>query len=319
MASGILHDFVLPFEVKPLGIRGRIVRLGPVIDEILSRHAYPAPVSALLAQGVALAALLGTALKFDGKFILQTKTDGPVSMLVADFVSPNGIRGTARFDASAMQDKRGEKALLGAGYLAMTVDQGQDMDRYQGIVPLGDATLADAAHAYFRQSEQIPTRLRLAAGPLAVKGDKEHHWRAGAILVQHLPREGGMSAIPSSSGDAPEGMGEEHTEHDDWVKARLILDTVEDHELLDPTLTTEQLLYRLYHEDGVTVYPATALTRHCTCSAETVAKMLSNFTAEERADMVQDGAIKVTCEFCSTDYRFTPSQFDGAEKPASGS
>jgi molecular chaperone Hsp33 len=313
MTDGHVSDFVLPFEVKALGVRGRIVRLGAVIDDILSRHDYPPPVSALLAQGVALTALLGTALKFDGKFILQSKTDGPVPMLVADFVSPNGIRGTARHDKNAELSGRSEAALLGSGYLAMTVDQGSQMDRYQGIVPLGgEATLADAAHTYFQQSEQIPTRLRLAAGPLSLKGDRAGHWRAGAILVQHLPREGGVSALPVSSGDAPEGSEEAISEHDDWVKAKLLLDTVEDHELLDPTLTAEQLLYRLYHEDGVTVYPATTLTRHCTCSAEAIETMLRRFTKEERADMVEDGTIKVSCEFCSADYLFIPSQFDAA-------
>lgn len=309
MTTDTLPDFVLPFEIKPLGVRGRIVRLGPVIDDILARHDYPPPVSALLAQSVALTALLGSALKFDGKFILQTKTDGPVSMVVADYVAPNGVRGTARFDKQAELAGRDEKALLGGGYLAMTVDQGPDMERYQGIVPLGDNTLAEAAHTYFRQSEQIPTRLRLAAGPLSVRGDKAAHWRTGAILIQHLPREGGMSAIPQSSGDVPDGMEETVSEHDDWVKAKLLLDTVEDHELLDPTLSAEELLYRLYHEDGVTVYPAAQLARHCTCSAETVQTMLSGFSAEDRAGMVEDGAINVTCEFCSTRYSFTPSQF----------
>ncbi len=177
------------------------------------------------------------------------------------------------------------------------------------MCPLGAATLADAAHTYFQQSEQIPTRLRLASGPLSLKGDKASHWRAGAILVQHLPREGGMSALPATSGDVPEGHGELVFENDDWVKARLILDTVEDHELLDPTLTAEDLLYRLYHEDGVTVYPATSLARHCTCSQETVHAMLRNFTPADRADMVENGEINVTCEFCSTRYGFTPSQF----------
>ncbi len=310
MTTAALTDFVLPFEVKPLGIRGRIVRLGPAIDDILSRHNYPAPVSALLAQSVALTALLGTTMKFEGKFILQTRTDGPVSMLVADFVGPNGVRGTARFDAKALSkvEERNEKALLGTGHLAMTVDQGPDMERYQGIVPLGDATLADAAHTYFKQSEQIPTRLRLAAGPIAMKGDRAPHWRAGAILVQHLPRQGGMSAQAFSSGDAPPGMEEEVAEDDNWVKARLLLDTAEDHELLDPTLSAEELLYRLYHEDGVTVYPATALVRHCTCSAEAVSSMLRSFTPDDRAAMVTDGAISVTCEFCSTVYRLTPSE-----------
>lgn len=310
MTADKLPDFVLPFEVKPLGIRGRVVRLGPVIDDILSRHDYPPSVSALLAQGVALTALLGSAMKFDGKFILQTKTDGPVSMLVADYVAPNGVRGTARFAKEQTLQGLSEKEMLGAGYLAMTVDQGANMERYQGIVPLGDNTLAEAAHTYFMQSEQIPTRLRLAAGPLSLKGDKAAHWRAGAILIQHLPREGGMSPIQHSSGDVPEGYDDTVTEHDDWVKAKLLLDTVEDHELLDPTISAEELLYRLYHEDGVTVYPAAQLARHCTCSAAAVESMLKNFTAEERAGMVQDGEIAVTCEFCSTRYTFNPSQFD---------
>lgn len=310
MTADKLPDFVLPFEVKPLGIRGRVVRLGPVIDDILSRHDYPPSVSALLAQGVALTALLGSAMKFDGKFILQTKTDGPVSMLVADYVAPNGVRGTARFAKEQTLEGLSEKEMLGAGYLAMTVDQGANMERYQGIVPLGDNTLAEAAHTYFMQSEQIPTRLRLAAGPLSLKGDKAAHWRAGAILIQHLPQEGGMSPIQYSSGDVPEGYDDTVTEHDDWVKAKLLLDTVEDHELLDPTLSAEELLYRLYHEDGVTVYPAAQLARHCTCSAAAVETMLKNFTAEERAGMVQDGEIAVTCEFCSTRYTFSPSQFD---------
>lgn len=305
-------DTVLPFEVKPLGVRGRVVRLGSVIDDILSRHDYPPPISSVLAEAIALAALLGTTLKFDGKFILQTKTEGPVNMLVADFQAPDGVRGVARFDkdkVAALGAAPLQQQLLGEGYLAMTVDQGTDMERYQGIVALGKGTLADAAHEYFQKSEQIPTRLKLAAGPLQLRGDKAAHWRAGAILVQHLPREGGISPIPLSSGDAPLGIAEIVAEHDDWVKAKLLLDTVEPHELLDPTLSAEDLLYRLYHEDGVTVYPETQLKRHCTCSVDTVSEMLRRFSTEDRADMVKDGAIEVVCEFCSSVYRFTPSQF----------
>jgi molecular chaperone Hsp33 len=305
-------DIVLPFEVKPLGIRGRVVRLGPVIDDILSRHDYPETVSALLAQSVALAALLGSTLKFEGKFILQTKTDGPVNMLVADFVSPNGIRGVARVNKQAVEDAgrlATETELMGEGYLAMTVDQGQDMERYQGIVPLGEGTLADAAHTYFAQSEQIPTRLHLFAGPMMQRGEKQTHWRAGAVLIQHLPREGGISPVAFSSGDVPEGSEYEVVENDDWVKARLLLDTVESHELLDPTLSSEDLLYRLYHEDGVTVYPATHLARHCTCSRETVSTMIQGFSADDRAAMVEGDAIKVVCEFCSSPYVFKPSEF----------
>jgi molecular chaperone Hsp33 len=304
-------DSVLPFEIKPLGVRGRIVRLGAVIDDILQRHDYPQPVSALLAEAVALTAMLGAILKYEGKFILQTKTDGPVDLIVADYASPGGVRGYARFkrEAVAALETPTQADLLGTGYLAMTVDQGQDMERYQGIVPLDRITLAEAADIYFKQSEQIPTRLKLSSGPLMSRGEKAEHWRAGAIMVQHLPSEGGMSPMAFSSGDAPEGAEEDLREDDNWVKARLLLDTVEDHELLDPTVSAETLLFRLYHEDGVTVYPETPIARHCTCSAETVRDMLERFPAEDRADMIDKGEIKVTCEFCSTEYRFKPEEF----------
>jgi molecular chaperone Hsp33 len=302
------EDLVLPFEIKPLGVRGRLVRLGAAVDDILHRHDYPPPVSALLAEAVALTAMLGAMLKFDGKFILQTKTDGPVDMIVADYVSPGRIRGYARFDAARVAGlgTADQPALLGNGYLAMTVDQGPDMERYQGIVPLHGEDLTAAAHGYFEKSEQIPTRIRLASGPLMTRGSRAESWRAGAIMVQHLPREGGSSPLPSHSGDAPEGTDVAPAEHDDWVKARLLLDTVEDHELLDPRLSAEELLYRLYHEDGVTAYPATPLARYCSCSQEAITRMLARFPAEDQSDMVENGEIVVTCEFCSTLYRVSP-------------
>ena len=301
-------DLVLPFEIKALGVRGRIVRLGPAIDDVLGRHDYPPPVSALLAEAVALTAMLGSALKFEGKFILQTKTDGPVDMVVADYAGPGGLRGYARFDRAKAPDlaQVPQPALMGKGHLAMTVDQGPDMERYQGIVPLDGHTLAQAADTYFAQSEQIPTRLRLAAGPLFERGARAETWRAGAIMVQHLPRDGGASPLRFSSGDAPPGSEAPVVEHDDWVKAKLLLDTVEDHEMLDPLLKPEHLLYRLYHEDGVTVYPGIPLHRHCTCSRSSVETMLLRFSAEERASMVDNGEIGVTCEFCSARYVFSP-------------
>jgi len=310
-------NLVMPFEIKPLGVRGRIVRLGSVVDDILHRHDYPSPVSALLAEAVALSAMLGASLKFEGKFILQTNTDGPVDMIVADFTSPGKVRGYARFDREAVAglDAATPAALLGKGHLAMTVDQGVDMERYQGIVPVDGRSLSDAAHTYFAQSEQIPTRLRLAAGPLLGRGPKAaESWRAGAIMVQHLPRHGGMSPMRMTSGDAPEGAEEPLNENDDWVKARLLLDTAEAHELLDPTLTPETLLYRLYHEDGVTVFPPSGLERHCTCSRERIGEVLKRFSPEDRADMLEDGVITVTCEFCSTAYRFTPEEIDVESK-----
>jgi molecular chaperone Hsp33 len=289
-------DFVLAFEVKPLGVRGRLVRLGAAVDDILHRHDYPPRVSALLAEAVALAAMLGSALKFDGRFVLQTKTDGPVDLMVADYAVPGKLRGYARCDGAkvAALGDAAEASLIGKGHLAMTVDQGPAMDRYQGIVALDGSDLTAAAHDYFARSEQIPTNLRLAAGPLVGRRTGRDAWRAGAIMVQHLPRRG----------SAPDP--------DDWVKARLLLETVEPHELLDPTVSPERLLYRLYHEDGVTVYRPLKLARHCTCSREAIVRMLQSFTPSDRAEMVHDGAITVTCEFCSTAYRFDAGSSEAA-------
>ena len=187
-------DIVQPFEVDALDLRGRVVRLGPAIDEMLSRHDYPVPVAKLLGEAVALAALLGSALKFDGRFILQTRSDGPVRMLVVDYVTGGKLRACAKFDkdrlAAAMAAKQiSSGELLGHGHLAMTIDQGADMQRYQGLVALQGGSLEGAAHEYFQQSEQIPTLVRLAvAEELTGAGPSQHHWRAGGIMVQFLPK-----------------------------------------------------------------------------------------------------------------------------------
>ena len=317
-----VEDAVLPFDIKPLGVRGRMVRLGSVLDAILARHHYPMAASAVLAEAVALAAMFGSMLKFDGKFILQTSTDGPVDMLVADFVSPNRIRGYARVHHARLAELQASgnltpQAVIGNGHLAMTVDQGPDMDRYQGIVGLRNATLSDAAHEYFRQSEQIPTMLKLAAGPLMGRAGAANSWRAGAIMIQHLPEEGGISPMQVYSGDNPAGEDEAVAEDDNWVKARFLLDTVEHHELLDPLLSSERVLFRLFHEDGVTVYPELSFERYCSCSADRLRDILSRMPDEDRAHMAEDGEVKVKCEFCSTEYCFAPEDI-GAPETGSG-
>lgn len=309
----MIDDIVEPFEVKSLGVRGRIVRLGPMVDEILRLHDYPAPVSLVLAEAVALTGMLGASLKFDGKFILQSRSDGPVDMLVAQWETPGRMRAYARFDRAMVEALANPTpaALLGKGHLAMTVDQGADMERYQGIVALDGTSLEAAAHSYFRQSEQIPTFVRLAAGPFQARGQKSQ-WRAGGILIQHLPSDGGISPLREDQGDVPEHLAADGPPEDDrWVTARMLLETVEDHELLDPGLEPNRLLYRLFHEQGVTAYPEAGLSRHCTCSRERVGEMLKNFSAQERADMIENGRIGVTCEFCSSHYDFTPDEAAG--------
>ncbi|MEM8687364.1 MAG: Hsp33 family molecular chaperone [Pseudomonadota bacterium] len=309
-------DMVTPFEVKPLGTRGRTVRLGASITELLAQHNYPDEVAAVLAEAIALGALLGTTLKFDGRFILQTQTDGAIDMMVVDFMTPAQIRAYARFDEEAVNTVSGDgpvdaSVYLGKGHLAMTVDQGPDMERYQGIVALDGASLSQAAHAYFAQSEQIPTSVRLAAGRVVTPGASgSTQWRAGGILVQHLPSDGSSSPIEFSAGDAPEGYeAKQLPEDDNWTRARVLMETTEDHELIDPQLTTDRLLYRLYHEDGATAYEPVPIVCKCHCSRERIADVLRNFSADEIADTVEDGQITVSCEFCSRSYVFDPAEF----------
>lgn len=311
-------DTVVPFTLDKLDTRGRSVRLGAALDAILSRHDYPLPVARLLGEAVVLAALIGSSLKFEGRFILQTQTDGPVNLIVVDFDAPDGMRGYARYDHDALlkaseAGKTSPAELLGNGHLAMTIDQGAHMERYQGIVALAGNSLEEVAHTYFLQSEQIPTRVRMAVAQMTVKGDHRPRWRAGGMLIQHLPPSGigAMADLPGNGDfDDPAMADPEHVEADGWAEARSMLATVDDLELVDPDLSPERLLFRLYHETGVRVFPPQTLEERCTCSVERIEDMLVNsFSDEERQDMAVDGEIEIVCEFCSTAYRFNPHQF----------
>jgi molecular chaperone Hsp33 len=312
-------DTILPFEVAALDLRGRVVRLGPAVDEILSRHDYPAPVAKVLGEAVTLTILFGSALKFEGRFILQTQTDGPISMLVVDFTTPDRVRACARFDGprvdaaiAAGNDAAG--ALIGRGHLAMTIDQGPAMSRYQGLVALEGGGLEDAAHEYFRRSEQIPTRVRLAVAE-ELRSDADgvrHRWRAGGILLQFLPDAAERMRGPDlDPGDAPEGMAPHVVPEDDaWVEGRSLIETVEDLELIDPALSSERLLYRLFHERGVRVFRNAQVRAQCSCSRAGVANMLKSFSRDDREHMLENGVISVTCEFCSANYQFLPADIE---------
>jgi molecular chaperone Hsp33 len=316
-------DTILPFDVAALDLRGRVVRLGPAVDEILSRHDYPLPVAKLLGEAIALAALFGSALKFDGRFILQTRTDGPVRMLVVDYASGGNMRACARYDkaevaAAIDASEISSGALLGNGHLAMTIDQGGDMSRYQGVVALEGGSLEDVAHEYFKRSEQIPTCVRLAVAEefRAGEGGPKHRWRAGGMLLQFLPKAAErMRGKDLDPGDAPEGINLPETPDDDaWVEGRSLMETVEDLELIDPALSSERLLFRLFHERGVRVFDSLDVKAQCSCSRESVSAMLKSFTQQDRDDMVENGVISVTCEFCSETYVFDPDKvLDAAE------
>jgi molecular chaperone Hsp33 len=292
-------DYVIPFQIESSGARGRLVRMGPAITTILGQHDYPDPVSNLLGEAMTLTAMLGAALKIEGKFILQTSSEGPVRFLVAHYYAPGNIRGYASFDQEAFDaanaaNPDGGAKLLGDGHLAMTIDQGPESERYQGIVPLEGGNITEAADLYFRQSEQLPTFIRIAVARHyeGARADQPGgwSWRAGGLMVQRLTQEGGTAHTNGHDAD------------DAWTRAHLLAATVEDHELLDPMLEPERLLYRLFHEERVRAFDATTISAFCQCSRAKVENMLASFSTEDIVDMAEDGRVKVTCEFCNTEY-----------------
>ncbi|CAN1495232.1 COG1281 Disulfide bond chaperones of the HSP33 family [Rhabdaerophilaceae bacterium] len=303
-------NVVLPFRVEPLDTRGRAVRLGDILDAILDRHNYPAPVARLLAEAIALTTLIGSSLKFEGRFQLQTKTDGAVSMLVVDFSSPSDVRAYASFDADRIGSLRDDAGLLGQGHMGFTIEQTALQSRYQGIVALDGQGLQAAALQYFKQSEQIPSAIRLAVAEEQIAGPEgvRHRWRAGGILAQFLPSAPErMRVADLDPGDAPEGIERHQVAEDDaWIEARLLVETTEDIELVDSTLGLDRLLYRLFNERGVTVSDPVPLHDQCRCSEGRVREMLGQFSADDLADMREhDGMIGITCEFCSRRYRLS--------------
>ncbi len=306
-------DKVLPFAVEPLDVRGRVVRLGPALDKAIENHNYPPQVCRALSEAVTLAVLLGSTLKDAGRLILQTQTDGPIDFIVVDIVAPEKVRAYARFNRKRLADaaKATTGELLGNGHLAMTVEIGGSTQRYQGIVALSGASLEEAAHTYFQNSEQIPTRVRIAVGEEILAGGKMR-WRAGGILVQFLPSDSSRTRQSDlDPGNAPEGTPKHEVKEDDaWVEAKSLVETVEDHELLDSSLSSERLLWRLFNERGVRVFDAMPVEAKCSCSRERVHDMLKSFTPQDRADMVKDGKIVVTCEFCGRVYPFEPGEVE---------
>ncbi len=311
-------DTVVPFQVEGLDVRGRAVQLGPILDAILTRHAYPEPVAALLAEAMVVTALIGTSLKFDGRFTLQSQTDGPVSLVVVDFKTPGSVRAYARFDETHDWDNVGagtsiQAALLGKGMLGMTIDQGAHMQRYQGVVELAGTGFEEAARTYFRQSEQIPTDMRIAVARLASAGEGDEpqggRWRAGGALVQFLPdapERMHMGDLPGGDGD--DGAGADID--DAWREAQVLMATVGPDELTDPQVGVERLLFRLFHEHGVRVYPGQQVLDDCSCSRDKIRALLATFSAEEIAESrTDDGTIEVNCEFRSQHYVFDAGEF----------
>lgn len=294
-------DLILPFRLEEANLRGRLVRLGPVYQETIKNHGYPKPVAELLGECVTLAAVLAGALKYDGLFTLQIQCDGPVNLLVVDIASSGELRATARYDAEKVQAAESKEGgvvprFLGKGSLVFTVDQGADMDRYQGMVGLVGDTLADCADEYFKRSEQIETAIELVAQP-----DGKNGPAAAALMIQRMPGEVSDKQA-SDSVDA----AEEH-----WNRAVVLLRSVTADELLiDPALTPEDILYRLFHQEGVSIFDAKPLTYKCRCSRDKVKATLASFPKAEVAQLKEDGKVIVTCQFCGLDYLFEEDEVD---------
>jgi molecular chaperone Hsp33 len=286
LAALLPPDVVRPFQIEISGLRGRLVRLGPALDAVLDRHAYPEPVARLLGETLVLAALLASALKYDGVFTLQAKGDGAVRQLVVDVTADGALRGHAMADAAALAAVSGDSvpALMGRGHVAFTVDQGDDTERYQGIVDLDGETLWECVQHYFRQSEQIEAGVRSAVA----RG--RSGWRGAGIMIQRLP-DPATEAVPMDR-------------EDDWRRAMVLLGTCTDAELVDPALDPDRLLFRLFNEDGVRVYAHHPLRFACRCSEARVSAMLAALPEAEVLGLAENGTVEVTCEFCNSRYRF---------------
>ncbi len=284
---------VTPFHLPGRPVRGRVVRLGALADALLTRHDNHPAVVRLTGEALALAAGLSSALKYRGSFSLQAKGDGPVPMLLADCTQAGALRGYARADATALEallassPEPSAAELLGSGYLAFTVDQGDDTDRYQGIVSLEGETLADMALHYFATSEQVQYAVHLAAG------ETPSGWRAAALILERVAGEGGVDPeFDLAAGDEA------------WRTATILAATVTDEELLDDLLTPEALVWRLFGTQGVALDQPRALAYGCRCSRAKLFGILQSFGTEDLDDMVVDGAIVMTCEFCRYDFTF---------------
>ncbi|MCR9127905.1 MAG: Hsp33 family molecular chaperone HslO [Alphaproteobacteria bacterium] len=310
---GAGDDCVASFQLEGRPVRGRVVRLAETADLLLGAHDYPVSVARLVGEAALLAVLIGDSLKFDGKLIIQAsgpsshgkqvEGEGPVAFVVADFVPGEGVRGYAKYDAERVRTLEaatgsavGAQMLLGGGHFAMTVDPGPGMERYQGVTAIEGESLAEAAEHYFAQSEQVPSRLKLAVGRYH-DGTKER-WRAGGALIQRIA--------------ADETRGETDGDFD---HARALFDTLGDDELIDPTLSVGRVLYRLFHEEGVRLEDVRPAPRRCACTQERLAELLARFNTSDREHMSDEtGEVVMTCEYCNQEWRFSAAEIDQAGK-----
>jgi molecular chaperone Hsp33 len=319
-------DTVLPFQLDRSDIRGRVARLDGVLDNVLKQHAYPPVIEALVAEAAVLTALIGQSVKLRWKLSLQIRGKGPARLIATDYYGPQEdgqparIRAYASFDADRLDHSADPFSQIGEGYFAVMIDQGQDMTPYQGFTPIAGASLSDCAQTYFAQSEQIPTRFELTFGKSQLPGGVSR-WRAGGVMLQHMPSVGGSVAAEQGSGE--DGLlshvdilaGEEA---ENWTRANVLLDTVEELELIGPTVTPADLLVRLFHEEEPRVFDAQAVHFGCSCSADKVVQAMSIYSAKDIQHMTTaEGIVTADCQFCGKHYEFDPQTlgFEATKAP----
>lgn len=318
-------DTVLPFQLDASDIRGRVARLDGVLDQVLSQHNYPPLIEGMIAEMTLLTALIGQTINLRWKLSLQVRGEGPIRILATDYYGPTAegeparMRAYASYDAETLDEAGAAFPQIGKGYFAVLIDQGQDMTPYQGITPIAGGSLSACAETYFAQSEQLPTRFAFAFGQ-SQEADGTEGWRAGGVMLQHMPK-----ASPHVAADA--GSGEEGVlqaadmldgdEGENWKRANVLLDTVEELELVGPSVAPTQLLHRLFHEEQPRVYDAQPVKFGCTCSPERVRDSLSIYSAKDIAHMTTaDNKVTADCQFCGSHYEFEPDTLGFEAKDA---
>ncbi|PWE30039.1 molecular chaperone Hsp33 [Maritimibacter sp. 55A14] len=325
-------DTVLPFQLDRSDVRGRVARLDGVLERVLRQHDYPAPVEAMVAEAAMLTAMIGQTIKLRWKLSIQVRGDGPLRLIATDYYAPTAegeparLRAWASFDAERLDMEAARPfGEIGHGYFAILIDQGEGMTPYQGITPLASGSLAACAETYFAQSEQLPTRFSLSMARAQAPGGPEA-WRAGGVMLQHMPKASPHAAGAGEGGSGAAGLlsaedllGGEDGEH--WARANMLLDTVEETELIGPHVDPHELLVRLFHEEVPRVFDAQSVAFGCTCSEEKVRQSLSIYSAKDIATMTtEDGRVTADCQFCGAHYVLDPAElgFEGIAPEDSG-
>lgn len=320
-------DTVLPFQLDASDIRGRVARLDGVLESVLEQHDYPPMIEGLVAEMALLTAMIGQSIKTQWKLSLQVRGSGPARLIATDYYGPTKegaparIRAYASYDAETLDQSADPFSQIGNGYFAILIDQGEHMQPYQGITPIAGGSLSACAETYFAQSEQLPTRFSLSFGRSQLPGEGEH-WRAGGVMLQHMPKASPLMEQKDGP-NGEEGLLDaadilDADESENWTRANTLLDTVDDLELIGPTVQPTELLVRLFHEEKPRVYDAQPVQFGCTCSEDRVRQSLSIYSAKDIGTMTkEDGTVTADCQFCGAHYIFQPETlgFEATDGP----